>query len=173
MDDLDHAILQCLKEDASSTNGEIGARVGLTEAAVRRRVARLRSDGTIVRFTVVTRPLGPEGLVLVRCRPGRTGEILRFLQDHAVEVFETSGEFDLGAFIEEPTMERFNEELDRLRAVDGVVSTVTLVRLARSIRPTGRSPGSARAPVRAAPAPTREVRPTRSLVPPHRGRSAA
>ena len=173
MDDLDHAILQCLKEDASSTNGVIGARVGLTEAAVRRRVARLRSDGTIVRFTVVTRPLGPEGLALVRCRPGRTAEILRFLQERATEVFETSGEFDLGAFLEQPTMERFNAELDRLRAMDGVVSTVTLVRLTRSVRPLGRNPLSAPEAERVAPPAARPVRPTRSLVPPHRGRSPA
>ncbi len=135
MDDIDRTILQRLREDASSTNAEIGTSVGLTEAAVRRRIRRLRSDGTIVRYTVVTQPLGPEGVILVRCRPGRTPEILRSLQTKATEVFETSGEFDLGAVIEQPTMERFNAELDRIRSLDGVVSTVTLVRLTRTVRP--------------------------------------
>jgi Lrp/AsnC family transcriptional regulator, regulator for asnA, asnC and gidA len=135
VDDIDRTILQRLREDASSTNAAIGAAVGLTEAAVRRRIRRLRSDGTIVRYTVVTQPLGPEGVVLVRCRPGRTPEILKSLQAKASEVFETSGEFDLGAVIEQPTMERFNAELDRIRSLDGVVSTVTLVRLTRTVRP--------------------------------------
>jgi DNA-binding Lrp family transcriptional regulator len=158
VDDTDRQILTVLREDASQTNAAVGRRVGLTEAAVRRRVARMQADGTIVRFTVVTVPLGPEGLVLIRCRPGRTAEILRHVQARASEVFESSGEFDLGAFVERPTMEAFNRELDELRALDGVVSTVTLVRLTRSVRP--RSGPSVRLP--AAPAaPRPAARPDR------------
>ena len=102
-----------------------------------------------------------------------SAEILRFLQERATEVFETSGEFDLGAFLEQPTMERFNAELDRLRAMDGVVSTVTLVRLTRSVRPLGRNPLSAPEAERVAPPAARPVRPTRSLGTAHRGRSPA
>jgi Lrp/AsnC family transcriptional regulator for asnA, asnC and gidA len=170
MDDLDRKILQVLREDASLTNGRIGRRVGLTEAAVRRRVSRLRSDGTIVRYTVVTRPLGPEGLVLIRSRPGRTGDILRFVQERATEVFETSGEFDLGAFIEQPTMESFNNELDRLRALDGVVATVTLVRLARTVRAAAAPPTPEAVPTEPTEAPGRDPPSRRSLVPPNRAR---
>lgn len=170
MDDLDVKILQCLREDASSTNRSVGSRVGLTEAAVRRRIVRMRAEGTIVRYTVVTRPLGPEGLVLVRCRPGRTAEILRYLMEHATEVFETSGEFDLGAFIEQPTMERFNAELDRLRSLDGVVSTVTLVRLARSVRPMAPTRIVRGPPSLPTAGPPRAPGPMRALVPPNRTR---
>jgi DNA-binding Lrp family transcriptional regulator len=171
VDDVDRKILQCLKEDASSTNGEIGSRVGLTEAAVRRRVARLRTEGTIVRYTVVTRPLGPEGLVLIRCRPGRTGEILRYVQDRATEVFETSGEFDLGAFIEQPTMEQFNEELDRLRSFEGVMSTVTLIRLTRSVRALERTPSPLPEPTRPPTGASKAPRRVHALVPPNRTRA--
>ncbi len=135
MDDIDRRILEALREDASATNAAIGGLVALTEAAVRRRIARLRADGTILRYTIVTTPLGPEGVVLVRCRPGRTAEILRYVQARASETFETSGEFDLGAVFERPTMEAFNRELDALRSLPGVVSTVTLIRLTRSVRP--------------------------------------
>lgn len=134
MDDVDRKVLALLREDGRATNAAIGSRVGLTEAAVRRRIARMRRDGTIVRFTVISAPLGPEGIVLVRCRPGRTGEILGYLRSNATEVFETSGEYDVGAVIEKGSMEEFNRELDRLRALEGVVSTVTLVRLARELR---------------------------------------
>ena len=134
VDDVDRKILELLREDARATNAAIGQEVGLTEAAVRRRVARMRADGTIVRFTVVTVPLGPEGLVLIRCRPGSTSEVLRYVRDRSAEVFETSGEYDVGAFIECSTMDELNHELDEIRSLEGVVSTITLIRLARSVR---------------------------------------
>lgn len=137
MDDLDRRILEGLREDARITNASLGDRVGLTEAAVRRRIRRLTSDGTIRRFTIVTVPLGPEGLVLIRCRPGRTSEILRYVRERATEVFETSGEYDVGALLERSSMEELNQELDRIRGVDGVVATLTLIRLAREFRGSG------------------------------------
>lgn len=150
MDDLDRLVLATLREDGRATNASVGAKVGLTEAAVRRRVRRLQKDGTIVRFTVVTVPLGPEGIVLIKCRPGRTGEILRDLGATAMEVFETSGEYDVGAVVERSTMDEFNRELDRIRSLDGVVSTVTLVRLTRSVRPSRPGPGGRVPPTRSA-----------------------
>jgi DNA-binding Lrp family transcriptional regulator len=156
------------REDASSTNAHQGKRVGLTGPAVRHRFARLRSDGTIVRYTVVTRPLGPEGLVLMRRRPGRTGEIPKFVKGRASEVFETSGEFDLGAFIEQPILEWFAEELDRLRSLEGVVPTATLVGLARSVRSPVRAgePGARMSRSReGSGGPSRSVR---AFVPPNR-----
>jgi len=134
VDDVDRKLLELLREDARATNAAIGEEVGLTEAAVRRRVARMRANGTIVRFTIVTVPLGPEGLVLIRCRPGSTSDVLRYVRERATEVFETSGEYDVGAFVECSTMEELNQELDEIRSRDGVVSTITLIRLARAMR---------------------------------------
>ena len=134
MDDVDRKVLELLRDDARATNAAIGQQVGLTEAAVRRRVARMRADGTIVRFTIVTVPLGPEGLVLIRCRPGSTSDVLRYVRERATEVFETSGEYDVGAFVECSTMDDLNRELDEIRSLDGVVSTITLIRLARAVR---------------------------------------
>lgn len=164
MDEVDLRLLQLLREDARATNAELGARVGLTEAAVRRRILLRVRDGTIQRFTISTVPLGPEGLVLIRCRPGRTAEILRAVREGATEVFESSGEFDLGAQIERSSMEELNHELDRIRSLEGVESTATLIRLARAgpgapgpVRdaPTA-APGAARA---AAPVEPRGARP--------------
>lgn len=165
MDDVDRKILELLREDARATNAAIGKVVGLTEAAVRRRVARMRTDGTIVRFTIVTIPLGPEGLVLIRCRPGSTSDVLRYVRERSTEVFETSGEYDVGAFIECSTMDELNRELDEIRSLDGVVSTITLIRLARAVRlPAPPEP----TPRRPDPEETR----ARSIARRHRGRDA-
>ncbi len=146
MDDTDRRILQLLKEDGRATNAEVGTKIGLSEGAVRRRIARMRNEGTILRFTVVTLPLGPEGLVLVRCRPGRTAPILEHIRQRATEVFESSGEFDLGAIIECGTMEALNRELDTIRAMDGVDATLTLIRLTRWQRDGPAPPGGHPAP---------------------------
>ncbi len=147
MDDIDRRILQLLKEDGRATNAEVGTRIGLSEGAVRRRIARMRTEGTILRFTAVTRPLGPEGLVLIRCRPGRTASILEHVRNRATEVFESSGEYDLGAIIECGTMEALNVELDTIRSLDGVDATLTLVRLTRWQRLPEGERGDATLPV--------------------------
>jgi DNA-binding Lrp family transcriptional regulator len=131
VDDIDRRVLQLLKEDGRATNAEVGEKIGLSEGAVRRRIARMRADGTILRFTAVTLPLGPEGLVLVRCRPGKTAAILEHVRQRATEVFESSGEYDLGAIIECGSMDALNRELDAIRAMDGVDATLTLIRLTR------------------------------------------
>ncbi|MGI0151933.1 MAG: Lrp/AsnC family transcriptional regulator, partial [Thermoplasmata archaeon] len=105
MDELDRRLLRELRVDARATNAALGARIGLTEGAVRRRVGRMFGDGTILRYTVITRPLGPEGLVLIRCRPGRTREVVDRLRSLAEDLFETSGEYDLAASLERDSME--------------------------------------------------------------------
>ncbi|EQD51151.1 AsnC family transcriptional regulator [mine drainage metagenome] len=144
VDDTDRAILQLLRRDGRATNAEIGRATDLTEGAVRHRIAQLRADGTILRFTAVTAPLGPEGLVLVRCRPDRTGEILRAVRARATDVFETSGEYDLGAFVECATIEELNRTLDAIRSIEGVDSTLTLIRLSRWSTPDARTARPAR-----------------------------
>lgn len=166
MDDIDRRILQLLKEDGRATNAEVGAKIGLSEGAVRRRIARMRSEGTILRFTVVTLPLGPEGLVLIRCRPGKTALILEHVRARATEVFESSGEYDLGAIIECGTMEALNRELDAIRALDGVDATLTLIRLTRWQRAVGAPAAPAAPPTPARPPPASARHPA----PPHRGR---
>lgn len=47
MDDFDRRLLQALQRDNQQTHEALGAEVGLSASAVRRRVARLRRDGII------------------------------------------------------------------------------------------------------------------------------
>ncbi|WP_329459133.1 Lrp/AsnC family transcriptional regulator [Streptomyces sp. NBC_01497] len=52
LDDTDHRLLRMLREDGRRTFSEMAAEVGLSVAAVKRRVDRLRDSGVITRFTV-------------------------------------------------------------------------------------------------------------------------
>ncbi|MCI4322691.1 MAG: Lrp/AsnC family transcriptional regulator [Thermoplasmata archaeon] len=140
MDDLDRSILERLREDSRITNAKLGASLGLTEGAIRHRLLRLQKDQVILRYTVITRPLGPGGLVLIRCRPGATEEVVAQLRSRARDLFETSGEYDLAVSLDRATMEEFNAELDRIRSLPGVQSTLTLIRLTRFVGPGGAPP---------------------------------
>ena len=51
LDDLDHTILARLVENSRESFAALGERVGLSTAATKRRVDRLRRDGVIRRFT--------------------------------------------------------------------------------------------------------------------------
>jgi DNA-binding Lrp family transcriptional regulator len=133
VDDLDRAILSRLRSNSRTSNAAIGQELELSEGAVRHRIARMMSEGTILRYTVITKALGPEGLVLIRCRPGATRGVVEELRRQQADLFETSGEYDLAAAVEASTMDDFNQALDRLRGIEGVESTATLVRLSRFV----------------------------------------
>jgi len=56
LDSLDVAILACLQSDARTIAETIGAKVGLSAAAVQRRIKRLRETGVIEREVAVLSP---------------------------------------------------------------------------------------------------------------------
>ncbi|MEV6908279.1 Lrp/AsnC family transcriptional regulator [Amycolatopsis sp. NPDC051071] len=56
LDRLDVAILSCLQDDARTIAESIGAKVGLSAAAVQRRIKRLREAGVIEREVAVLSP---------------------------------------------------------------------------------------------------------------------
>ncbi len=56
MDNLDHGILDLLRQNARTGYGDIGAVVGLSASAVKRRVDRLVADGVIQSFTIQVDP---------------------------------------------------------------------------------------------------------------------
>ena len=72
MDGIDTDVIGCLLRDGRATYAEIGAEVGLSAPAVKRRVDRLRETGAIRGFTAVVDPqvLGwtTEAYVEVYCK---------------------------------------------------------------------------------------------------------
>ena len=74
-DELDRRIVAALVEDGRATYADIGAKVGLSAPAVKRRVDRLRASGAITGFAALVDPgmLGwtTEAYVELFCR-GRT-----------------------------------------------------------------------------------------------------
>ena len=134
LDALDEAIVAVLQEDGRRSYGEIGEAVGLSEAATRQRVNRLRESGAM-RIVAVTDPvaLGRGVVATIGLRVSGDTRLVaaRLAEVEAVEyVVVTAGSFDL---IVEVVCEAEDELLavinDRIRAIDEVRETETFMHL--------------------------------------------
>ena len=134
LDALDEAIVAVLQEDGRRSYGEIGEAVGLSEAATRQRVNRLRQSGAR-RIVAVTDPvaLGRGVVATIGLRvSGDTRVVASALA--AVETVEyvvvTAGSFDLIVEVvcggEAELLAVINDEI---RSIDGVRETETFMHL--------------------------------------------
>ncbi len=130
MNKKDAEIIAMLRSNARIKNTEIARKIGLTEGAIRARIANLIEKGVIRKFTIETKPVGVESIVLVESEAGRSRDILEKLKEIAETIFETSGEFDAAVMIRTADVDQLNSAVDRIREIPGVVRTSTLIRLA-------------------------------------------
>jgi DNA-binding Lrp family transcriptional regulator len=127
VDDVDRKILALLVEDGRRTYDDIAGRVSLSAPAVKRRVDRLRRDGTLRGFTAVVdhAALGAttEALVELFYAPGTLlDSVAATLQRHpeVVEAWSVTGEADAIArvrTVDNGDLERLIMDLQR----DGLV----------------------------------------------------
>jgi Lrp/AsnC family transcriptional regulator for asnA, asnC and gidA len=128
VDELDRRIIEALQENGRESFRRIASLLGVSEATVRARDARLTSEG-ILQVVAVTNPLGlgfDQALIGVKTSGAPdtvADEIARWPEADYVVV--TAGQFDL--VVEVVTADR-RELLDltnRMRALEGVVTTET------------------------------------------------
>ncbi len=130
MDEVDYKILEILRRDARTTNSEIANKVNLTEGAVRNRIRHLIEDKIIRRFTIETIHDRVEAIVLMKVRPRATKEALKRIRKYANRLFETTGEYDVAAYLTAETLQEINVMVDKIRNAAEVVSTITLLKIA-------------------------------------------
>jgi len=130
LDEIDYEILEILRKNARTTNDDIASVVKLTEGAIRNRIKRLVSTGVIKRFTIVTEATQPEAIVLIKTQAKGSKETLEKIRSYTNRLFETVGEYDVAGFITAESIERINSTIDKLRNVEGVISTATLLKIA-------------------------------------------
>ncbi len=138
MDKTDELILQILREDSRIAFVDIASKVGLSEAAVRRRVSNLVKQGTIRRFTVdVDEPqTATSAITYVSVSPSSpTADVSKKLKSvKGVEtIYETTGPFDIAAIIRGASIEEVNKSVEEIRRLGGVLKTETTIVL-RTIR---------------------------------------
>lgn len=129
MDNTDRKILSILIRDARTSNTSIAREVGVSEGTVRKRISRMISRGEIKGFTVIPGGGTLVSIIMIKADPEYSERVLRSLKKEYSEVYEWSGIFDYSIRIIADSLETINREVDRIRAIDGVLSTDTLIRL--------------------------------------------
>jgi Lrp/AsnC family transcriptional regulator for asnA, asnC and gidA len=134
LDRVDREIISLLQRDGRRAYGAIAGEVGLSEAAVRRRVQRLRDSG-VMQIVAITDPLqlgfGREALVGIRVQ----GDV-RLVADKIAAIDEanyvvmTAGSFDIIAEViavdDDALVHLLN---DAIRSIPGVTEVETFLYL--------------------------------------------
>jgi Lrp/AsnC family transcriptional regulator, regulator for asnA, asnC and gidA len=128
VDELDRGIIEALQENGRESFRRIAARLGVSDATVRARYARL-TDDEILAVVAVTNPLGlgfEQALVGVKtsCPPGDVADEISHWSE-ADYVIVTAGRFDIVVEVVVADRHELLALTDRMRALDGVVSTET------------------------------------------------
>ena len=133
LDGLDGRIIAALQENGRESFRAIAARVGVSEATIRNRYARL-VDGGVLQVTAVTNPLGMgyESMamlgVTVEGPPETVADELSAWRE-AIYVVITAGRFDILVELVCADRRELLELINRVRAVDGVTSSETFIYL--------------------------------------------
>ncbi|QKW05029.1 Lrp/AsnC family transcriptional regulator [Streptomyces sp. NA04227] len=134
IDDIDHHLLRLLREDGRRTFSEMSAVVGLSVAAVKRRVDRLRETGVITGFTVQVDHgklgWGIEAFVELRfAGTTRVGEIVRsaYKVPEVQAVFTIAGDPDALVQVRVRDIAHLQQVIDGLRSAGQVTGTKTLM----------------------------------------------
>jgi Lrp/AsnC family transcriptional regulator for asnA, asnC and gidA len=128
VDELDRKILEALQANGRESFRRIAARLGVSEATVRSRYQRLTGEG-ILQVVGVTNPLGlgfDQALVGVKTSSAPDAvadEIARWPEADYVVV--TAGQFDIVVEVVAKSRRELLDLTNRMRALEGVVSTET------------------------------------------------
>jgi Lrp/AsnC family transcriptional regulator for asnA, asnC and gidA len=133
VDAVDKAIIEALQKNGREAFRRIAAEVGVSEATIRARYARLCEDN-ILQVTGITNPLGLgfEAQAMVGIRTAGApepvaDEIAKW--EEADYVVVTAGQFDLLVELLCASRRELLDLTNRIRALDGVVSTESFLYL--------------------------------------------
>ncbi|GAA0464259.1 MULTISPECIES: Lrp/AsnC family transcriptional regulator [Streptomyces] len=134
VDDIDHRLLRLLREDGRRTFSEMSTEVGLSVAAVKRRVDRLKDIGVITGFAAQIDQAklgwGIEAFVELRY-PGttRVNEIVRSAYNvpEVQAVFTIAGDPDALIQVRVRDIAHLQQVIDGLRSAGRVTGTKTLM----------------------------------------------
>jgi DNA-binding Lrp family transcriptional regulator len=131
MDEKDKQIIKMLKDDSRAGYGDIGQKIGLSEGAVRKRIKTLTDDGVIRKFTVkIGVAEGAQAITLLATNPSHpTQEVSKKIQEipNVETLYEVTGEYDIVAVISGMNVMEVNECVEKIRRVEGVMKTNTMI----------------------------------------------
>ena len=128
MDALDREIVKLLSEDGRRPFLRIGKKLGVAEGTVRKRVAAMKANGTIKRFSTVlgTDSGGMEVIVGIRSDPHmHTPKLVKTISkfEGIGQVFEVTGRFDIVCIARGNSAREVNDALENIRKLKEVLET--------------------------------------------------
>jgi Lrp/AsnC family transcriptional regulator for asnA, asnC and gidA len=133
LDDLDWRLIAALRENGRAAFRPLAAQLGVSEATLRNRYARL-VEGNVLQVTAVTNPmaLGYDATAMlglsVNGPPEQVADELSGWEE-AVYVVVVAGRFDLLVEIVARDRRHLLELMNRIRALDGVAGSETFLYL--------------------------------------------
>jgi DNA-binding Lrp family transcriptional regulator len=134
MDDVDRRIIALLRENARRSFQDIGHQVHLSAPAVKRRLDKLERDGVVLGYTAIVDPEAfgwrAEAFVDLYCDGDMSGnEIKRAVQRESgvVSAHTVAGEASALLHVMAQDTKGLELALERIRATQGVIRTVTEV----------------------------------------------
>jgi DNA-binding Lrp family transcriptional regulator len=131
MDKTDKQIIQILKTDGRAPYNDIGKQIGLSEGAIRKRIKTLTEAGVIRKFTVkIGVAEGAEAITLLATNPAYpTKEVSKHIREipNVETLYEVTGEYDIVAVISGMSVAEVNEGIDKIRRVEGIMKTNTMI----------------------------------------------
>jgi len=131
LNEVDQKVISALKQNSRVPFTKIAEDIGLSEAAVRKRVERLQEDGVIKRFTVdVESGNNVKAAILVSVQPSypnpSVAQAVKSIP--GVEfVYEVAGEVDMIAIASGGSIQEVNKYIDEIRRIEGVSKTNSMI----------------------------------------------
>jgi DNA-binding Lrp family transcriptional regulator len=131
MDEKDKEIIKILKDDGRAGYIDIGKKIGLSEGAIRKRIKALAETNVIRKFTVkICAAEGSEAIALLSVNPSLpTQEVSKRIQaiPNVETTYEVTGEYDIIAVIGGMNVVEVNECIEKIRRVEGIMKTNTMI----------------------------------------------
>jgi Lrp/AsnC family transcriptional regulator for asnA, asnC and gidA len=134
---IDDLIIGVLRENSRIPNTDLSTKLGLSESAVRRRIANLEASGRIRKYTIEVddRDLS-SAITWVSVDPAtptrQVSEKIRGIKG-VESVYETAGQFDIAVVVKGANIGEVNSTIEGIRRIQGITGTNTTMVL-RTIR---------------------------------------
>lgn len=139
LSEADHALLSLLRENARASTAELARRLDLSRTTVQSRIERLEARGVIRGYGVQLSPEYQENLVkahvLVTALPKLAPRVENALRKitWVRTLHSVSGQFDMIAIVEAPSIQELDRLLDEIGALEGVERTMSSIILSTRI----------------------------------------
>ncbi|MFN3702973.1 Lrp/AsnC family transcriptional regulator [Thermomonas sp.] len=134
MDQLDHALIAALRQDARLPVAALAQRLGVSRGTVSNRMERLQREGVITGYTVRLRPDRAPAEIrawMSVAVEGNQQSVVRALlgEPGVAALHDTNGRWDLLAELRVDDLDALSRTLERIRRIPGVSATETSVHL--------------------------------------------